>query len=1175
MAHLSIRLLSPFEVKLDGKRITAFHSDKERALLAYLCLEWQGAHRREKLAGLLWPDYPESAARTNLRTVLANLRKVIGDRPKKGQANSDSNFLFVTRKTIQFNVDSDAWVDALAFQSTVEKSQATVAELEEAVAYYRDAFMAGFSLPDSDMFEEWLILQRERFRRLAFDAHHRMVEAYSNQGEYKRALAHARHMVALDPLRESAQQLLMRLLTYNGQPNQALLQYETYTDLLADEIGVEPLDETTRLYLQIKDGRLTPPKSNRTYKPAFLNECDDTKADRPIFVGREREMARLNLSLEKALAGQGQVIFVIGEPGSGKTALASEFFHRAMETNPDLLAVSGRCNAYTGFGDPYLPFSEILEMLTGAIETRWAGGEIPGEHARRLWQSMPDVLQTLFKNGPALIERLLSGEPLLDRARSGAPDQVIWLMEILGKQKGQKFTPDTLQQIDLFEQYTKTLQKLSWQHPLILLVDDLQWADPGSIALLFHMGRRLSGSRILLIGAYRPEEIAIGRRAESGWERHPSENVIHELQGKYGAVFVDLDKTEFRKFVDAFIDTEPNQLSDDFRDVLCQRTGGNPLFTVELLREMQHRGEIKKDEADRWVAQSPLNWELLPPRVEAIITERISRLPREMKSILSAASIEGQEFTAEVIAQVRGIDVEHVLSCLSGPLARKHHLVQGLDLGWLGDQRLSSYRFSHFLFQKFLYDQLDLVERSILHQSVGTALESLHRKNLEKQALRLAWHFEEAGMMVEATKYLLEAGTRAVRLFGYQEAITHFKHGLNLVKTLPETPKRNLIELSLLLALALPLLAIKGPVTELEQTCRRARQLTRNIEPSEELFQALQGLTSYYTLSLELGKALKFGQDMLNIAGKLERGDLLIIAHHLISSVYFYLGRASDFLETQKRMMALYEDERERILENQFGFFTVGEAFSHGGWALWHLGYPEQSKHKIEALLALVERIDHPCFQAEAYMNAAFSFWNRRQVTEAREVAEKAIAISRQHSYSFSLGGGLGIMGWVLGEEGKLDKGIEIILEGLAVLKDSSSRLIYQHLLMLLAGAYLKAEKAAEGLAVINESSALIDKTDFWLHKPEIYRLKGELILLKKGLEAQAEMSFKHAIEIAKEQKAKSWELRAVMSLCRLWKRQGKIDQARVQLTEIYDWFTEGFAMPDLQEAKALLDAVS
>ena len=504
MANLFIRLLGHVEVMLNGKPRTTFRSDKERALLAYLCLEAEVPHGREKLAGLLWPDYPESAARANLRNALANVRKVIGDRPQHPGLEASPNFLLITHKTIQFNIDSDVWVDALAFLSTLEKSQATVAELEAAVGWFRDDFLAGFSLSDSNLFEEWLIIQRERFRRLAFDALHRLVDAYTTQGEYKQALIHVRHLVKLDPLHERAQQCLMRLLAYTGQSNQALVQYETYAGLLADEIGVAPLDETTRLYNQIRAGTLTIPKPNTIYLPAFLEQGAAVEADQSIFVDQENELDQLNRSLDQTLIGQGQVIFITGEAGSGKTALANEFLQRAMTSNPDLLAVRGRCNAFTGIGDPYLPFSEMMGMLTGEIEARWAGGEITGGHARSLWRSLPDVTQALMDNGPDLIDRLLPGGLLLSRVRAGAPDQADELAELLESRADSASGSANLQQTDLFEQFTKTLQKLSQQHPLILMVDDLQWADAGTVGMLFNLGKAITSSPILLVGAYRP-----------------------------------------------------------------------------------------------------------------------------------------------------------------------------------------------------------------------------------------------------------------------------------------------------------------------------------------------------------------------------------------------------------------------------------------------------------------------------------------------------------------------------------------------------------------------------------------------------------------------------------------------------------------------------------------------
>jgi len=1176
MAHLFIRLLGPFEILLDGKRRTAFHSDKERALLAYLCLEYEVPHRREKLAGLLWPDYPESAARTNLRNALANLRKVIGDRPQNPGKENSPTFLHITPKIIQFNIDSDAWIDALAFLSTLEKSQATVAELEAAVGWYRDDFMAGFSLADSNLFEEWLIIQRERFRRLSFDSLHRLVDAYTTQGEVKQALVHARHLVALDPLSESAQQLLMRLLTYNGQSNQALVQYERYADLLVEEIGVEPLDETTQLYNQIRDGRLTIPKPNTIYLPAFLKDKNGYVVDQSVFVGRTLEMTRLNHSLDQVLTGQGQVVFITGEAGSGKTALANKFLQRAMKSNPDLLAVRGRSNAYTGFGDPYLPFSEMMEMLSGEIEARWAGGEISGGHARSLWGSMPDVLGALLENAPDLIDRLLSGTSLLSRARAGAPDQAVELAELLRSRAASASESVNLQQTDLFEQYTKTLQKLSKQHPLILMVDDLQWADPGSIGLLFHLGRRLAGSRILLIGAYRPEEIATGRMMASGYERHPLAPVIHEFQLKFGDVFIDLDKSEGRKFVDDLIDTEPNCLPEEFREVLFQHTGGHPLFTVELLRGLQSRGELTRDESGRWKIQSSLNWKFLPPRVEVVIAERMQRLPGEWQSILNIASVEGEEFTTEVIAQVTGVDEEQILSWLSGPLANKHHLVQAQDLEWLGDQRLSHYRFRHFLFQKYLYDQLDPVQRAHLHQAVGTALEKLHGEEAGKLAVSLARHFEEAGMTVKAVEYLLLAGERAARLFAIDEAIAHFKHGIELVETLGDTAQRDRLELALQLALGVPLMARFGfSGEELAQTYGRARELTRGVEASPELYQTLAGLKAYYDVHGDFWEAKEIGEALLRIASQLKDPGLTALAHHHLSVTLLYLGKPGSFVDHRMQMVLLYDSERDQSLAYKTGIDARIASLNHAGYAYFFLGYPDKAKtHNLQAI-NLAREWGNPFLLSFALMFAAYSAYYRRDLETAREIAAETIAVASEHNQPLWLAGGITTLGWVQCEEGNLEEGIAQIQRGQGVMKTIGAGLAYTSDRPLVAETYLKAGKMKEGLAVIDEALVTIGKMGSWMVEPEAHRVKGELLLLEKGNETEAEACFQRAIEVAKRQKAKGWELRATISLCRLLHKQGKQEQARARLSEIYNWFTEGFDTPDLKEAKSLLEALS
>jgi len=1175
MTHLFIHLLGPFEANLNEVPLTQFRSDKVRALLAFLCVESDGAHRREKLAGLLWPDFPETRARTNLRRTLSDLRDVIDNRLEPGNALPSANLLRITRQTIQFNLDSDAWVDVQTIIKTLEASHPTIADLEAGVACCRGEFMAGFSLPDNTVFEEWLLFQRERFSRLTLDALGRLAEAYATEGAYARALPHAWRQIKLDPLCEKAHRQLMRLLAYDGQTSKALAQYEACRELLLEEIGIEPSEETAALYRKISNGELPASGNEKIRLPAFLLEEEALEDEPAVFVDRENELTWLDQSLDQVLAGQGHVIFIIGEPGSGKTILASEFIRQAMRSNSELLAVIGRCNAYTGFGDPYLPFREMLGMLTGDIETRWAGGEITGQHAQRLWGGLSFVLKTVLGNGQDLIDRLLPGVSLLARTHAVAPSLAAQLNALLEGRALYRSEKDKLQQTDLFEQYTKVLQAISHKHPLILMVDDLQWADPGSIGLLFHLGRRLRGSKILVIGAFRPEEVALGRlSADSVMERHPLETVIHEFQRDFGEIIIDLSETEGRGFVEAFIDSEPNCLDSDFRKVFYQHTNGHPLFSVELLRGLQARGDLIKDRSGRWMARSDLNWKTLPARVEAVVDERIKRLPEDWRSILATASIEGEVFTAEAVARVMEIDEDRVLGCLSGPLTHKHHLVQAQGLEWLGDHRLSYYRFRHFLFQKYLYDQFDPVQRAHLHHRMGSALIDLHGEKVEDLSVILAWHFEVAGMKSTAAEYLLRAGKRAVEMFAYDEAITHLKHGLDLIETLPETLHRDQLEISLLLALGLPFGAVKGPTdVKSEQIYGRVKQLTQNIEPSIELFQALLGLKEYYDLRLELQTALQIGHEMRKLAEYLDKPELLVLAHHGIGVTFLYSGRAEDFLKQQQQMLALYNSDYGNTLVEILGYDLLADTLIGTGWALWFLGYADQSEESYKKVFDLISEAGQP-YIANAFMSAAYHYVSLSEVAHARDMAEKAITLSREHGFSFWLGGTFGPMGWVLGEEGHLEEGINMIHDGLTILKDIGSWLLYQQELSLLAETYLKAGKISEGLAVIEEALTMVRDKGFLLEEPEIHRIKGELLLSKGGASDEAQVCFHQAIEIARRLRAKSWELRATMSLCRLWQSQGKGKQAKALLIDIYGWFTEGFGYTDLQEAKTLLEGL-
>ena len=359
----------------------------------------------------------------------------------------------------------------------------------------------------------------------------------------------------------------------------------------------------------------------------------------------------------------------------------------------------------------------------------------------------------------------------------------------------------------LFEEVTFTVQTLARTHPLVLVLDDLQWADSGSLNLLFQLGQRLARCPILIIGVYRPEDIAEIRNGE----RHPLESITNEFKRVFGDIEINLDTSDGRGFLEAFLDTEPNLLGPTFRDTLFRYAAGQPLFTVELLRGLQDRGDLVQDDAGRWVERQPMNWEELPPRVEAVIAERITRLPLAWQQILETASVEGEIFTAEILANHLGINESQVIHLMSGPLCRQLHLVCAHSVLRLesSGQRLSRYRFEHLLYQKYLYDRLDAVVRGRLHEAIGALLEKSYGAQASEIAMQLAWHFEAAGLTGKAVDYLLQAGNRAAGLGAYQEAVSLLRRGLALIETLPESPSRDHQERGFQLALSVSLAAIQ------------------------------------------------------------------------------------------------------------------------------------------------------------------------------------------------------------------------------------------------------------------------------------------------------------------------------------------------------------------------------
>jgi len=943
----------------------------------------------------------------------------------------------------------------------------------------------------------------------------------------------------------------------------------------AKEQRFHAADEILEEFRNIREGKPTTTGIRLPQEPDFLREDKkEPEPEAPVFVGREAELARLAKLNKSMLEGKGKVAFIKGEVGCGKTALLQEFTRRAQKEHADLIVASGKCNAHTGIGDPYLPFIELLGLLTGDVAAKWNAGVITRDHAARLWRLAPHTAHAVLENGQDLVETFVPGNALIERAQASSTVFLSW-MERLKKVAERKSTlpaDSMLQQSYLFEQYTRVLQALSRRQPLLLLLDDLQWIDAGSASLLFHLGRRISGDRVLVACAYRSGEVALGREGQ----RHPLESIVHEFKRDFGDIEVEVGETEGREFIDALIDTQLNRLDEEFRSTLFRLTKGHALFTLELLRNMQETGFIQEDEEGYWVKGQDLDWETLPVRIDAVIEERIGRLSEKQREILTAASVEGEEFTVEVIAQIMDMPTRDLIKSLSSELDKRHHLVRAKGIRQLRAKRVSVYLFQHILFQRYLYNTLDEVERTHLHGEFARVLETLYGEQAAEIAVSLARHFHEAGDTEKAVEYFHKAGEKASKISANQEAIKHFKQALELLFALPQSVERDRKELALQLALTVPLMAAQGFASpELGQAAKRAMDICQEMGDTPEVFMALSQIALFYATRPDYRKALEIGVRVTELAEKMDDPMLKAISYYHTCWPRMNLGDQPRALELLDRLNEVYDPEKHGYLAHLFGYDLGILSLAFSSWCSWLLGYPNQAAERIDMAIEQARKREHPHTLAFALVGAIALHWFLRDRDGIDKYVDELDPVSYENGFIFWIGHVLIYRGEQRVLAGDIEGGIAQMREGVATVRATGSETCLTRLMARMADACLQAGEIDEGLRMVEEGLQFRDKFEEVYMEPELLRLKGELLRMRGADDREVQDTFQEARELAQSQKAKSLELRAVMSLCRLFQKQGKKEEAKALLKEIYGWFTEGFDRPDLQEARALLDELS
>jgi predicted ATPase len=697
------------------------------------------------------------------------------------------------------------------------------------------------------------------------------------------------------------------------------------------------------------------------------------------------------------------------------------------------------------------------------------------------------------------------------------------------------------------------------RQPVLAVWEDLHWADPSTLELLGLLIEQAPMARMLTLLTARPEF------------RPPWAPRSHLTQLTLGRLPGPQVETMVRQL------TADKPLPAEVLEQVIARTDGVPLFVEELVKMILESGLVR-EETDRYMLTRALPPLAIPATLQDSLMARLDRLSTA-RAVAQLGAVLGREFAYELIGAVAPLDEATVQQGLA-------QLVEAELLYQRGHPPQATYLFKHALIQETAYHSLLKSTRQQYHQRIAQVLAVRFPEVVETQPELLAYHYTEARLNAQAIPYWQRAGQQALQRSAHPEAIDHLSRGLALVKTLPDTPERGRQEFLLHIALGAPLIAMKGHgAPEVEHAYNRALELCRQMGESPQLVSALLGLWRFYTVRGELRTAHELAEQLVTRAQNLRDLGLLLEAHLSLGITLFYRGELPIARIHLEQAMTLYDPQQHHAYAFIYGQDPGMAALSYVARVVWLLGYPELALQWSQKALTLARELSHPFSLVFALHFAAKLHQLRRETQPLQARVEAVMALSHEQGFQFFWAVGTILQGWALVEHGQLEEGIAQMRQGLTAHRSTGAELDRPHHLVRLAEAYGKAGQVTEGLAVLDEALAVTHKHGECYYEAELYRLKGELLLAREDTRDQAkgqgqeleevETYFRHALTAAHRQQAKSLELRAAMSLARLWQQQGKPTEALDLLAEIYGWFTEGFDTADLQEAKAVLEELA
>ncbi len=835
------------------------------------------------------------------------------------------------------------------------------------------------------------------------------------------------------------------------------------------------------------------------------------------FVGRQTEMDAIKRALDRSIAGRGQIVAAVGEAGMGKSRLVHEF--KAIARSGCLIL-----EAYSvshGKASAYLPLIDLLKSY---------------------FQFGPD-------DDPRRRREKIAGKVLvLDRALEATLPYLYGLMSVV---EGD----DPLAQMDAQIRQQRTLAGIrsillreSLNQPLIVVFEDLHWIDAGTQVFLNLLADAIGSARVLLLVNYRPEY------------RHEWGNKSSYTQLR----LEPLGKESAGEMLAALLG-DSGELAG-LKQFIIDKTEGNPFFMEEMVQALFEEGVLARNGAVKQVR--PATAIRVSPTVQGILASRIDRLPPREKELLQTLAIIGREFPLELIEKIAVTPPDELRAMLSD-LQKAEFVYEQPAFSEV------EYIFKHALTQEVAYNSVLIERRKTLHERIGSAIEEQFADRLDDHFGELAHHYSRSGNVGKGIDYLWLAANQATQRSLYAEAINYVTIALELLPGLPDGPQRVQDELRLRVTQGVSLMAAKGfSSDELAHVYGRARELARGMSANPFVFAVLQGLWAFHYTRGNVKPGLDIAEESMALANQVNEGFTMKNALHAMGSSLELAGDLADARRYLEQALAIPYSPASEGRPQRYGPDPNVLCLTRLSSVLFDLGYPDQALKMANDAMAVTDAKSDPFSLAMAMMSAAQIRCSRKEPGKGEELARGLIALCEERGYPFWLSVGRRMLAWAMMQQGHPKEAIAAIEHELQQIPGPEGDMMRFQILLNLAQSYEMLGLSERALAVLDQWRAVRDKLGIAINDCCFHDLRGKLRLEAGDYEA-AEKDFRAATEVAIRRGAKQHELRSALDLALLLKTTERREEARRLLSGVYGWFTEGFDMSDLIEAKALLEELT